>query len=250
MLFDVITIFPQFFDSPLLVGFLKRALDKKIIEVRITDLRDFATDRHRTVDDRPFGGGRGMVLKPEPIFKAVEAVRHSEDEVKAAVILLSPQGRPFGQQEAERLSKKEQIILICGRYEGVDERVRQQLITEEISIGDYVLAGGELPALVVMEAVTRLLPSAVGSPQSLIDESFCQGILDFPCYTRPASFRGMRVPEVLLMGNHEEIKRWRKRKALENTLRKRPNLLARAQLDSEAIKMLAKLKGELNLSSK
>ena len=250
MLFDVITIFPQFFSSPLLVGFLKRALDKKIIEVRITDLRDFTTDRHRTVDDRPFGGGRGMVLKPEPIFKAVEAVRRSEDEGRTAVILLSPQGKPFGQQDAERLSKKEQIILICGRYEGVDERVRQHLITEEVSIGDYVLAGGELPALVVMEVVSRLLPSAVGSPQSLIDESFYQGILDYPCYTRPASFRGMRVPEVLLSGNHNEIRRWRKRRALENTLRKRPDLLARVQLDDEAVEILARLKKEFNLSSK
>jgi len=250
MLFDVITIFPRFFDSPLSVGFLKRALAKKIIEVRITDLRDFTTDRHRTVDDRPFGGGRGMVLKPEPIFKAVEAVRRSEDEARTAVILLSPQGKPFGQQDAERLSKREQIILICGRYEGVDERVRQRLITEEVSIGDYVLAGGGSPALVVMETVTRLLPSAVGSPQSLIDESFCQGILDFPCYTRPASFRRMKVPEVLLMGNHEEIRRWRKRKALENTLKKRPNLLVSAQLDHEAVKILAELKEELNLSSK
>ena len=250
MLFDIITIFPQFFNSPLSVGFLKRALDKKIIEVRITDLRDFTTDRHRTVDDRPFGGGRGMVLKPEPVFKAVKAVRRSEDEGRTAVILLSPQGKPFGQQDAERLSKKEQIILICGRYEGVDERVRQHLITEEISIGDYVLAGGELPALIVMEVVSRLLPSAVGSPQSLIDESFYQGILDYPCYTRPASFRGMRVPEVLLSGNHQEIRRWRKRRALENTLRKRPDLLARVQLDDEAVEMLARLKEELNLSSK
>jgi len=250
MLFDVITIFPQFFHSPLLVGFLKRALDKKIIKVRITDLRDFTTDRHRTVDDRPFGGGRGMVLKPEPTFKAVESVSQSGDEGLTAVILLSPQGTPFTQQQAERLSKKEQIILICGRYEGVDERVRQHLITEELSIGDYVLAGGELPALIVMEVVTRLLPLAVGSPRSLIDESFYQGILDYPCYTRPASFREMRVPGVLLSGNHEEIRRWRKRKALENTLKKRPDLLAKAQLDAEAIEVLKSLKEELNLSSK
>jgi len=250
MLFDVITIFPQFFHSPLSVGFLKRALDRKIIEVRITDLRDFTTDRHRTVDERPFGGGRGMVLKPEPIFKAVEAVRQSEDEGNTAVILLSPQGKPFRQQTAEQFSKKEQIILICGRYEGVDERVRQHLITDEVSIGDYVLAGGELPALVVMEIVTRLLPSAVGAPQSLINESFYQGILDFPCYTRPASFRGIRVPEVLLLGNHEEIRCWRKRKALESTLKKRPDLLARAQLDDEASEILKRLKEEFNLSSK
>jgi len=250
MLFDIITIFPQFFHSPLSVGFLKRALDKKIIKVRITDLRDFTTDRHRTVDDRPFGGGRGMVLKPEPIFNAVESVSRSEDEGIRAVILLSPQGTPLTQQEAERLSKKEQIIFICGRYEGVDERVRQHLITEEFSIGDYVLAGGELPALVVMEVVARLLPSAVGSPQSLIDESFYQSILDYPCYTRSASFRGIKVPEVLLSGNHEEIRRWRKRKALENTLKKRPSLLAKAQLDAEAIEILKRLKEELNLPSK
>ena len=250
MLFDVITIFPQFFHSPLSVGFLKKALDKKIIEVRITDLRDYTTDRHRTADDRPFGGGRGMVLKPEPIFKAVEAVRRSEDEKRTAVILLSPQGRPFGQQEAERFSQKEQMILICGRYEGVDDRVRQHLITEEVSIGDYVLAGGELPALVVMEVVTRLLPSAVGAPQSLVDESFYKGILDFPCYTRPASFRGMRVPEVLLSGNHQEIRRWRKRKALESTLKKRPDLLHRAQLDDEAAEMLKRLREKFNLSLK
>jgi len=247
MRFDILTIFPEMFQGPFEHGIIRRAREQGAIEVYIHDLREFTKDKHRTVDDRPFGGGEGMVLKPEPIFSAVESLVGREiDRGTTAVILLSPQGVVFTQAVAERLSRLQRIILICGRYEGVDERVAEHLATDEISIGDYVLTGGEIPALVLIDAVTRLQPGALGRSASAEKESFSEGgILDYPQYTRPAEFRGLRVPEVLLSGHHEEIARWRRRKALEKTLRHRPDLLSHARLSDEDQRLLDQLRKEL-----
>jgi len=251
MIFDVITIFPGFFAGMLEQGLLKRALGAGRIEIRIHDLRDFTDDRHRSVDDRPFGGGPGMVFKPEPIFRAVEAVRSQATEAEFPVILLSPQGRLLTHKVVEELSRQRRLVLICGRYEGVDERVVEHLATDELSIGEYVLSGGELAAAVVMETVTRLLPGVLGNEQSCLDESFAPpveegaggcGLLDCPHYTRPAEFRGWKVPEVLLSGNHEEIRRWRRRKALEKTWRRRPDLLQTLRLSAQDQKALEEIK--------
>src|SRR5690606_33612115 len=207
------------------------------------------TDRHRVVDDVPFGGGPGMVLKPEPLFTAVETIAARRGAADA-VVLMSPAGTRFTQEHARRLASLSHIVLLCGRYEGVDERVRQHLATEEISIGDYVLSGGELPALVVVDAVSRLVPGVVGDDQSLEDESFTRGLLDYPQYTRPAEYRGLRVPEVLLSGHHAEIRRWRRREALRRTLERRPELIATATLDEEERAMLRELAGETAESGK
>jgi tRNA (guanine37-N1)-methyltransferase len=223
MRFDIITIFPEIFSSVFDFGIVRRAVEAKLIEISIHDLRDYTHDRHRQVDDRPFGGGAGMVMKPEPLFRAVEAV--TSDSPDASVVLLSPKGRLFGQNLAREYSLKQRIVLICGRYEGVDERVVDQLITDEVSIGDFVLSGGEIPAMIVVDAVTRVIPGALGCEQSAERESFVGGLLDFPQYTRPAEYRGMKVPEVLLSGNHTEIERWRWRKSIEQTLRRRPDLI-------------------------
>ena len=229
--FHVLTIFPGMFESPLSQGIVGRARQRSLVEVALHDIRDHATDRHRSVDDYPFGGGPGMVMTPGPLFDAVEAVKLSaslDDEVPA--ILLSPQGRRLDQSVAEELSRLPALLLLCGRYEGVDERVRLHLATDEISVGDYVLSGGELAAMVVIDAVTRLLPGAVGSGESTQDESFTTGLLEHPQYTRPAEFRGWAVPDVLLSGNHGEIRRWRRRKSLRRTLERRPDLLESAAL--------------------
>jgi len=238
--FDIVTIFPQMVSAALADGVVARAINRGVLDVVVHDLRDFTTDRHRVVDDTPFGGGPGMVLKPEPLFRAVEHIgvaRGTPD----AVILTSPQGRRFAQGEAERLAHLSHLVLLCGRYEGVDERVREALCTEELSIGDYVLTGGELPALVVLDAVARLVPGVVGDEQSVEGESFVRGLLDYPHYTRPADYAGRRVPEVLLSGHHGEIRRWRKRTALERTLERRPELLERAALDEEERHLLQEL---------
>ncbi len=231
MTFHVLTIFPDFFRGPLDHGVVARALKAGLFEVRIHNLRDFAHDRHRTVDDRPFGGGEGMVLKPEPIFEAVETI-WPERHAGRRVILLSAQGRLFNQHLARQLASYDELLLICGRYEGVDERVAEHLADDEISIGDYVLSGGELAAAVVIDVVARLLPGVVGNEASVRSESFSTNgdgppILDCPQYTRPAEFRGWRVPEVLLSGNHAEIRRWRQRAAWEKTMRLRPDLIER-----------------------
>jgi tRNA (guanine37-N1)-methyltransferase len=239
--FDIVTIFPDLVRSALGEGVVKRAIDRGILTVGVRDLRDFTLDRHRVVDDVPYGGGPGMVLKVEPLFGAVEAIRHERGE-PGAVVLLSPQGRRFTQAEAVRLATLDHVVVLCGRYEGVDDRVRTHLATDELSIGDYVLTGGELPALVVMDAVARLVPGVVGDEESVEHESFSRGLLDFPQFTRPAEFRDLRVPDVLLSGHHAAIRRWRKRQALERTFDQRPDLLALAALDDEEREILAELK--------
>ncbi|HEX4947247.1 MAG TPA: tRNA (guanosine(37)-N1)-methyltransferase TrmD [Blastocatellia bacterium] len=236
MRFDLLTIFPDFFAGPFDFGIIRRAKQQGQIEINIHDLRSFTTDKHHVVDDRPFGGDDGMVLKPEPLFRAVETLRQPDEQT--AVVLLTPQGRVFRQSEAGRFAREfTQLILICGRYEGVDERVVQHLVTDEISIGDYVLTGGEIPAMVLVDAITRLLPDVLGSETSAVNDSFSTGLLDFPQYTRPASFNGMDVPEVLLSGHHANIAKWRRREALRKTLKMRPDLiqalLARAALTTE-----------------
>jgi len=240
--FDLVTIFPRLCEGPLGEGIVRRAIDRGLVDVRVHDLRDFTTDRHRSVDDVSYGGGPGMVFKPEPLFRAVDAIRGDGDV--DAVVLTSPQGRRFTQREAERLSGLRRIVLLCGRYEGVDDRVRSALATEELSVGDYVLSGGELPALVIVDAVVRLLPGAVGDEASVDVDSFSRGLLDYPHFTRPAEFRGLRVPEVLLSGNHADIRRWRKRESLARTLALRPDLLPSADLDDEERGILRALMDE------
>jgi tRNA (guanine37-N1)-methyltransferase len=228
--FDIITIFPEFFREAIDCGIVRRARNAGLVQITAHDLRQWTTDKHHVVDDRPFGGGDGMVLKPEPIFAGVEtltgASRREDLPAKTRVVLLSAQGEVFTQSLAQVLSQEaSHLVLLCGRYEGVDERVSEALVTDEISIGDYVLSGGEPAALVVIDAMVRLLPGALGSETSAVYESFSEGLLDYPQYTRPPEFRGLKVPEVLLSGNHAEIARWRKEAALEKTRRKRPDLL-------------------------
>ena len=228
--FDIITIFPEFFDEVIDCGILRRARNAGLVEVKAHDLRQWTTDKHHVVDDRPFGGGDGMILKPEPIFAGVEALtgasRKENLPAKTRVMLLSAQGEVFSQVLAQDISQNTlHVVLLCGRYEGVDERVAEALVTDEVSIGDYVLSGGEPAAVVVVDAVVRLLPGALGSETSAVYESFSEGLLDHPQYTRPPEFRDMKVPDVLLSGNHAEIERWRKQAAIEKTRRKRPDLL-------------------------
>lgn len=228
--FDIVTIFPDFFREAFDYGIIRRARTAELVEIKAHDLRAWATDKHHSVDDRPFGGGDGMVFKPEPVFAAVGALTGTSERVdyqaETRVVLLSPQGRVFTQELAQDFaSSARQIVLICGRYEGVDERVVEALVTDEVSIGDYVLSGGEPAALVVIDAIVRLLPGALGSETSAEHESFSEGLLDYPHYTRPPELRGLKVPDVLLTGNHAEIARWRREKALEKTRRNRPDLL-------------------------
>ena len=226
---DIITIFPGYFREALDYGIVRRACAAGLVKIQAHDLRAWTTDKHHVVDDRPFGGGDGMVLKPEPIFAAVESLAGTRRREGIAagkrIVLLSPQGKPFSQSLAAEFATSEQLVLICGRYEGVDERVAETLVTDEVSIGDYVLSGGESAALVVIDATVRLLPGALGSETSAVNESFSDGLLDCPQYTRPPEFEGMRAPEVLLRGNHAEIARWRRDAATEKTRRNRPDLL-------------------------
>jgi tRNA (guanine37-N1)-methyltransferase len=225
MKIDIVTIFPAMVQAPLTEGIVARAIAKGVLDVRVHDLRDFTTDRHRVVDDMPFGGGPGMVLKPEPLFAAVDRIREDRG-VPGAVILTSPDGERLTHAVAERLSALDHLVVLCGRYEGVDERVREHLATETISIGDYVLSGGELPALVIVDAVARLIPGVVGDEASVAGDTFARdGLLDFPQYTRPAEFRGLTVPPVLLSGHHAEIEKWRREQAMARTRRLRPDLL-------------------------
>jgi tRNA (guanine37-N1)-methyltransferase len=237
--FDIVTIFPRMFEAPLGEGVVGRAIESGTVDVAVHDLREFTTDRHRSVDDVPFGGGPGMVLKPEPLFRAVERIAATHGR-PGAVLLTSPQGRRFTQAGAERLLALAHVVILCGRYEGVDDRVRQHLATEEISIGDYVLSGGELAALVVLDAVARLVPGVVGDAGSVAAESFARGLL----VTRPAEFRGWTVPEVLVSGHHGRIERWRRREALRRTLRNRPDLLAGAALDDDERRLVRELSEE------
>ena len=232
MRFDIVTIFPKMVEGPLAEGILSRGIAAGLVDVKVHDLRAFTTDRHRVVDDMPFGGGPGMVMKPEPLFRAVEAIV-AERGRPGAVVLTSPDGERLTQRMAERLRELEHVAILCGRYEGVDDRVRTHLATEEVSIGDYVVSGGELPALVIVDAVARLVPGIVGDAQSVARDTFAKGLLDFPQYTRPADFEGHTVPPVLLSGNHREIERWRRREALVRTLERRPDLLENADLDEQ-----------------
>ncbi len=224
MRFDIITIFPEIFAGVLECGIVRRALRAGLVDIRLVNLRDFAKDKHRSIDDRPYGGGEGMVFMPEPLFAAVEHCRGSESEPGSRVILLSPQGKTWSQDQALELSRQKHLVLICGRYEGVDQRVVDCLVESEISIGDFVLTGGEIPAMVIVDSVVRLIPGALGNSDSAVNESFSRGMLDCPQYTRPAVFRGLPVPDVLLSGDHARIAEWRRAKALEKTHRRRPQM--------------------------
>jgi len=251
--FDVLTTFPEMFAPVLGASIIKRAQEAGLVSVAVHDLRRWTADRHATTDDAPYGGGVGMVMKPEPFFAAVEELlgpgsagvppaptTTSRDEI----ILLTPQGEPFTQALARELSGRDHLILLCGHYEGVDERVREHLATREISIGDYVLTGGELPAMVLIDAVTRLLPGALGAEDGAESDSFAEGLLEYPHYTRPADFRGWTVPDVLLSGHHEQVRRWRRKEALRRTLKRRPELLNSASLTEEDRKLLAEIEEE------
>ena len=240
---DVITIFPEIFHAYFSEGVLGRALQRKLIEVRIHDLRDYTTDKHRTVDDYPYGGGAGMVMKPEPFFDAVEAA--CPERAGRRVIMLSPAGKKFDQDVAEELSREtRRIVFLCGRYEAIDERVKIALVDDEISIGDYILTGGELAALVIIDAVARLIPGVLGDERSAEEDSFSSGILDYPHFTRPPVFMDMPVPEVLLSGNHREIRLWRRKEALRRTLERRPELLDRIRLSDEDYRLVSELRRE------
>jgi tRNA (guanine37-N1)-methyltransferase len=229
---DVITIFPDLVEAALEAGVVGRARERGVVELRVRDLRDYTDDRHRTVDDVPYGGGPGMVMKPEPLWRAVEAIA-AERGAASAVVLMTPQGRPFSHAMALEMSRLERLVVICGRYEGIDERVVDGLVTHEVSIGDYVLTGGELPALVVIDAVMRLVPGVVGDAGSVEADSFARGLLDHPHYTRPAEFAGRRVPDVLLSGHHAAIERWRGEQRVRRTLARRPDLMADAALTAD-----------------
>lgn len=256
MRIDVLTIFPQMFDVPFSFGIFKRAIDQNLVSINVHNIRDYTHDKHHTVDDYPHGGGPGMVLKPEPVFEAVAAVKAQlPDESGTAqlpIILLTPQGRLFNQQIAMELSKYRHLIMICGRYEGIDERVVEHLVTDEISIGDYVLTGGELPALVVIDTVIRLLPGVLGSEDSAQEDSHANGLLEYPQYTRPAVFRDWPVPEILLSGNHAQIARWRREQIIRRTLERRPDLIDTTKLGQEEKQLveqftaLSKAKSSLN----
>jgi len=258
MRFDVFTLFPSLLTSPLQSSILKRAIEAGRLSVVVHNIRDYATDKHHVTDDLPYGGGGGMVMKPEPVFAAVEDILSEEREAKSEghtgmpalhtlrppIILLTPQGQLFTQAVARELAAHERIVLICGRYEGVDERVRQFLATDEISIGDYVLTGGELPALVVIDAVTRLLPGVLGDPGATLDDSHADALLEYPHYTRPANFRGQTVPDVLLSGDHAQVDRWRREQSLRRTWERRPDLLPKAKLSQADLEFLAHLAQE------
>jgi len=241
MSIHILTLFPAMFSGPFSESIVKRAVDQGLVEISIYNIRDYTSDKHHVVDDSPYGGGPGMVLKPEPIFKAVEAVI---GETGMPVILLTPQGKLFSHQVAEELAQNEEMMLVCGHYEGVDERVREHLVTDEISIGDYILSGGELAAMVVVDAVVRQLPGVLGSEESVGDDSHAKGLLEYPQYTRPQSFRNWEVPEVLLSGNHAEIARWHRTQSLKRTLRRRPDLLQQAELSDEDKKLIAQMERE------
>ena len=251
MQFEVFTLLPEVFPSYLDTSILKRARERGLIHVNVHNIRDYTHDRHNTTDDQPYGGGGGMVMKPEPVFEAIETVlglasplSTPEPESNIPIILLTPQGRVFNQSIAKELSQHKKIALLCGRYEGIDERIRENLVTDQISIGDYVLTGGELPALILIDAVSRLLPNVLGDPTGAEDDSHAMGLLEYPHYTRPPEFRGSKVPDVLLSGDHKKIDKWRREQALLRTLQKRPDMLETAELTKEDKKFLEKLKNQ------
>jgi len=242
----ILTLFPQMFESVLSTGIFKRALDRKLVEFTVSNIRDYTHDKHHTADDYPYGGGAGMVLKPEPIFEAIETTKEAISRKQGApdmpVILLTPQGRPFSQQIAQELSQNSHLVFICGHYEGVDERVREHLVTDEISIGDYVLSGGEVATMAVADAVIRLIPGVLGSEASAADDSHTSGLLEHPQYTRPPVYRGWTVPEILLSGDHAQIAKWHREQAITRTLKRRPELLEKAELTPAEIKLVDSLK--------
>ncbi|HPD55604.1 MAG TPA: tRNA (guanosine(37)-N1)-methyltransferase TrmD [Smithellaceae bacterium] len=240
--FDVLSIFPAMFASPLDYSVLKKARDKGLIEIKLHNIRDWARDKHKMTDDEPYGSGCGMVMKVEPVERALVEIKNPD--MKPVVILMTPQGESFRQETAAQMAKEKQIVLICGRYEGVDERIRQHLIDKEISIGDYILTGGELAALVFIDAVSRLVPGVLGNARSIEGESFAHGLLEYPQYTRPADYKGWSVPEVLLSGNHAQIEQWRKMQSLKRTYERRPDLLKKAELTDEEKKIIKKIEGE------
>lgn len=238
--FDVLTLFPEMFHGFLSTSIIRKAHEKELVETNLVNFRDFTTDKHRTVDDTPYGGGGGMVLKPDPIFSAVDHLLQDAPE-KPPILLMSPQGAPFTQRKAEELARHSHLIILCGHYEGYDERIREHLVTEEISIGDYVLTGGELPAMVIMDSVSRLLTGVLGNETSAVTDSFSTGLLEYPHYTRPVEFRGHRVPDILLSGHHGNIEIWRRQQALQRTWERRPDLLETAPLTSADRAFLAEL---------
>lgn len=251
MQFEVFTLLPEVFPAYLDTSIIKRARERGLIQVNIHSIREYTHDKHHTTDDMPYGGGGGMVMKPEPVFEAIESIlgqealpTSPEAEANVPVILLTPQGRVFNQSIAKELSQHKKIALLCGRYEGIDERIRENLVTDEISIGDYVLTGGELPALILIDAVSRLLPEVLGDPTGAEDDSHAMGLLEYPHYTRPSEFRGWKVPDVLLSGDHGKIDKWRRQQALMRTLKKRPDMLEKAELTKEDKKFLDGLKNE------
>ena len=243
MRIDILTLFPQMFEAPFSSGIFKRAIDNGLVSLNLINIRDYTHDKHHTADDYPYGGGAGMVLKPEPIFEAVDAIKANLDkeEGELPVILLSPQGRLFSHKIAQEISQQSHIVLICGHYEGIDERVMEQLATDTISIGDYVLTGGEVPAMVVADAVLRLVPGVLGSEESPLDDSHASGLLEYPQYTRPAEYRGWSVPEILLSGNHAQIAKWRREQIIRRTLEKRPELLDKADLGLEDKRLVERM---------
>ncbi|SDD95335.1 tRNA (guanine37-N1)-methyltransferase [Paenibacillus sp. UNCCL117] len=244
MRIDVLTLFPAMFDGVFHSSILGKAQEKGLVELNTVNFRDYANNKHNTVDDYPYGGGGGMVLKAEPIFSAVEDIRPADEQAKPRVILMCPQGEPFSQKKAEELSGERHLIFVCGHYEGYDERIREYLVTDELSIGDYVLTGGELPAMVVIDSVVRLLPGVLGNETSAVTDSFSTGLLEYPHYTRPAKFRDWDVPEVLISGNHAHIDQWRRKQSLYRTWRKRPDLLEQVELTAQDRKWLAEFERE------
>jgi tRNA (guanine37-N1)-methyltransferase len=243
MKFDIVTIFPRMIDAALAEGVVSRGIGSGVLDVKVHDLRDHTTDRHRSVDDMPYGGGPGMVMKPEPLVRAVEEIRKVRG-VPDAVILLSPQGTRFTQADAVRLSRLRHIVLLCGRYEGMDERVPALVGAVEVSLGDFVVSGGEMPAMIVLDAISRMVQGVVGDELSVAEDSFARGLLDYPHYTRPAEFAGLKVPDVLLSGHHADVRRWRRKTALARTLDRRPDLIERATLDDEDRELLAEIAKE------
>jgi tRNA (guanine37-N1)-methyltransferase len=248
MRIDILTLFPQIFETPFGFGIFKRAIDNGLAQVNLVNIRDYTHDKHHTADDSPYGGGAGMVMKPQPIFEAVDAIKENSEDKNIPVILMTPQGRLFSHKIALELSLHSHIVLICGHYEGIDERVPEHLATDCISIGDYVLTGGEVPALVVADAVLRLVPGVLGSEESPLEDSHANGLLEYPQYTRPPEYRGYKVPEILLSGNHAQIAKWRREQIIKRTLERRPELLDKAELGKEDKLMVERMTGGVNTS--